>query len=406
MVKEIPLNPLLIFPHGKSASDIGQSLDHSISSVKFASGEASRGSPFIAEPFELSQAQWVWLATQRWPLFEAWMKNPSDPSVRLKLAREALGPEMRAFSDEGFSGGEPVSDEYVDLTGVSPKGLNDFFARAGGTGPAFIQVVIEPDGNHRIEWRRAPFIKEKEVRRAFSSEIERGSPVYRLSNHTALGKVVTSVSDRVIEGGLALVIPDYAIFDSPSRIALSAKGAGEIQYFRVGESAAPKGSSVEFIISPSEGLSVSERFRVGDLVGLLERDAIAAWKRGKLPALALDLDGTLFDARGYTVLLFREWLARYDGPDAKAVRDLVAKAGDVTGWNGREILKVLGVTRPETLQSAYEYHERYFFDPIRRASSLPINGTIKLIKLLQDRLAQRGVPLKRVAFTLRNAKDD
>ncbi|HPQ81372.1 MAG TPA: hypothetical protein PLZ86_06565, partial [bacterium] len=85
---------------------------------------------------------------------------------------------------------------------------------------------------------------------------------------------------------------------------------------------------------------------------------------------------------------------------------LVVKAGNVGGWNGREILKGLGVTRQETLESAYAYHERYFFDPIRRASSLPIKGPIKLVKMLDRMLAERGIPLRKIFITLRNAKDD
>lgn len=412
MSTKIQHNPILILPHEDVASvaSKGRSAGGGAKiPAKFIAGSLSKSSAFLAEPFVLSQAEWAWLATQHRGLFQKYMLYPHDPVVLRELARIALGSDIKDFSQGRPAANLSPLDQYADLTAMSSKSLGIFFGHAGIVQPALVRVILDPaSGAYRVEWRNTSFVSAKEVDRIFSAGLEHGSPTTRLTNHVALGKVVTDmgVSDSVIKGALVMLIPDETLFEPPSLIALSENSAGVPQYYRIGDEEAPKGSSVELVISPLAGQHVGERFRVGDLLDLLERDAIDAWKRGRTPALALDLDGTLFDARGYTGLLFREWLAQYDGPDAKAVRDIVAKAGNVGGWNGREILKGLGVTSQETLASAYAYHELYFFDPVRRASSLPIVGPINLVKILERRLAEKGVPLKKVFITLRNAKDD
>ncbi|HPQ82107.1 MAG TPA: hypothetical protein PLZ86_10380, partial [bacterium] len=320
MPKKIQHNPILILPQKDvpfASSNHGEAGSGAQTAEGFMAGGFSRGAAFLAEPFKLSHAEWAWLAINHPTLFQNYMRFPYDPTVLCELAKVALGNGIRDLSQDGSFVDSAVSDHYIDLTPMSSRSLGVFFGRAGGVQPSLVRVVFDQgSGEYRVEWRNTGFVSKRDVDGIFSSGFKHGSPVARLTNHVALGKVITDVgvSDNVMKGAMVMLIPNEALFEPPDIIAMSENRLGVPQYYRIEGPEAPKGSSVELVISPVEGRPVGERFRVGDLIDLLFQDAVSAWEKGRTPALALDLDGTLFDARGYTVLLFREWLAQYDGP--------------------------------------------------------------------------------------------
>ena len=145
---------------------------------------------------------------------------------------------------------------------------------------------------------------------------------------------------------------------------------------------------------------IHERLSVADLIATISAAAREAQARGETPAVALDLDGTLLNARAFTVMIFKEWLARYEGPDADEIRTLVALKNIKAGWNSGTILRDLGVARQETIDDALQYFNANFYSPVRRLEVPPVDGTVELVKLMQ----QLGV--KAVYTTLRSSADD
>ncbi|MBN1283330.1 MAG: HAD family hydrolase [Proteobacteria bacterium] len=205
---------------------------------------------------------------------------------------------------------------------------------------------------------------------------------------------------KIFEGARVLYVPERAGFMAPRSVLVSRgrkRGRPVVQFWTpVAGQGSVNGSSTSLVVDQNS----LERLTVRDIIKVLHHDARRALERGLQPAVALDLDGTLFNARKFTAQVFAEWLAGYDGPDAGEIRARWKELGLSMGWNSRAMLRQLGVTREETLEDANRHFDENFYSPARRMEMPVMRGPVELVRIMQS------MGIKSVYVTLRSAADD
>ncbi len=395
--------PLLILPY-KDTADLGTLADERSLSLPNRK---------LAAP---SLRDWALFIGQNPRLAESYMRGHTRPeglrdsilSMReymLPIGKEA--DDNTALTPELIDALKSYLGGIVDLTTLSEKTVRGLF-KLTGENHANLHFITKNTGRIRLELHKERTGSEEGARSwQFSS-------VNFLSNPGSedLRQILTEreVVDTLQKGASILVVTGQALPTVANTL-----------YVSMGKSS--RGLMPEFSVRhPGQSASVSravalelpnsrERIRVEDLADRIVADAVKGHNKGRMPTVFLDLDGTLFNARKYTVGLFREWLETYDGPLAGEIRErLSAKEkadGEISGWNGKTILLDLGITDAEALSSALAYHNKHFFDPEKRVEHIPvIEGTVEFVKLIRRKLQARGIPFRTVYVSLRSDRDD
>ncbi len=367
-----------------------------------------------------SMADLTWLAARHPRLMQTYLSSFNDPAplfYAVAKMRSSLMQQLQLFrANDEASAIERMEqildiDGILDLTTAEEGAIRGFMAGSDLFASSSLHVIHNSESDrYRVELHRM-HNGAGNPSGAWRHSTLRG----RDDQAAALRDVVTAreLQDVVFKGGSLL----YARGDGidlmhPRRLLMKTKQASgqvipEFWFPQEGQTK-PNGSSASVLLPTG----VRERIRVEEILRRLELSANKAVEKGKVPTLVLDLDGTLFNARTFTVKLFKEWLAAYDGPDADDVRAIVSdwemKNGkEVNGWNGMKILMGLGVTREATLQSSLAYHNAHFYDPKKRVEEVePIWGMVNVIKLLRRRLKAKGIPLETLFISLRTYGED
>jgi hypothetical protein len=369
------------------------------------------GSADVSLGAEFGLSNWAWLVATNPALVKAFVEHHESPSVALGVLRQ-----MRQALDRSTDPSLPfeeapapfAGDGFVDLTTYPEAALMRLLSQAQYSNGVLHFIHDPRTGRHRLELHQVRDIE------AAAEDGWRQSTLRMLGpTAAAIRGTITNreVIDIVNKGARILMIPGDTALDLPYAVYMSLGQDGgnffpQFSVRRPGEGRM-EGPSMALLL-PAD---VREKVLAMDLMRKLELEAIRAYRRGKLPTIFSDLDGTLFSARIFTGMLFKEWLALYDGSDAEGIRSLVAQYelehGNITGWNGKTILMELGVTDASVLESAKAYHDRYFFDATRRVECTPpIWGMVNFIKMLRRKLKTKNVPLKTVYVSIRSDKDD
>lgn len=353
------------------------------------------------EPRVLQPIQWAMLAVQRPGLMRDFLNFPHEDEVLREMtsAVEQLSrQEIPSFQRPGL---HPL-DQNPDWVEVTDSNLGELyqaiFAEGGRPHRTRMRVLFGP-GMYKVEFGRPPQIEPG------APAMELGAWILSSFGADAGGMRRILFEDPAIDAVLARGFRMFysqgsSLLTHPQLIALSqgVQDGVPVKSYWV----PPRGQSEErgspILLRVTD--NIHERLSVADLIATISEAAREVQARGQTPAVALDLDGTLLNARAFTVMIFKEWLARYEGPDADEIRTMVALKNIKAGWNSGTILRDLGVTRQETIDEALKYFNANFYSPVRRLEVPPVDGTIELVKLMQ----LFGV--KAVYTTLRSSADD
>ncbi len=382
-------SPVLILPHADLKRSREMDPDQGV-----AQGVARQGFE-AADSFR--RDAWTLLASRYGELMREFMMRPYDASVL-----EAMQAVVRAGAS--VSGGEAASlqgkEGWVDVSTTDPALLLSSVSDSGRS-PRF-RIMYESGSNaYRVFWNRSP-----EAGDGVSNLMEHGAWILSSLNGAEMGlrRILSdsSLVDSVLNGARILYVPQDAglVFPRLLPLARSSEGKAGVYEFWTPELGQTRGRGKPPIAYRVTS-SLREMLNVKDLIAAIEREMEKARAMGKEPAIALDLDGTLIDARKFAARIFNEWLQSYDGPDAAEIREK-AKGSDITrGWNSLEILEDdLGVKREETLKDADAYFQANFYNAERRLEMLAIEGMKELVQLLMK------MGLKNVYVTLRSSSDD
>ena len=353
------------------------------------------------QPRVLMKDGWITLVTRHPSLIQDYMMFPHEPSVMDAMASAAtVKGNGRYFDVEPLK----LSREPHHWGNITGRSAHDVM-RVLKTLPPDVQIrlraLYDPfSSNYLVNWGRQP-----EAEDLGNAGMIRGA--WELSSFNAEEMEVhrllsdTRVVDGILQGARILYIPGGAILDHPMVVGVSRKG--EDDGVEVREVWTPKpgqrerrGSSISLLVTKG----VRERLLVGDLVRTLDSVAREVRGIGHKPAVAVDLDGTVFSTRLFAAEIFNEWAEGYDGHRADEIRALVAENEVRECWNNATVLKGLGIDDEEIVAEAMVHFNANFMNPDRRLEMPPIMGMVRLVKILQ----RMGV--RTIYVTARNAEID
>ncbi len=405
------LRPIVIIPHshGKSA---GAEFPGEERHLVDASGQIISG--------DIGLEDWTWAIAAYPGLMKEYAESVDSPEKFDAISQrisQILSREKGRGNRNKHLPRAASRDGRIDITTYPQRYLPSYVSRWADKNPnSIVHFIFNPEtGRHRVELQR--FKPRSEF---FATEAAMES--WRASSLMMTGPLATCmrdlVSDRevldmVAQGSRILVIPDGARLAFPYRIYISSVSVDDevVSHFLM---RTPEQMEVGAITSTEIKLpgGLRENVSAADILERFERSVSIGFNRaGKIPTMFLDIDGTLFNVRRFAGLLFKEWLASYDGPRALEIKKSISEKeeleGTLLGWNAKSILGEIGVFDEAIVASAQSYHNDHFFDPLKRVEgSNPIWGTINLVKLLRRRLQKKGIPLRTVYVSLRSNQDD
>lgn len=375
----------------------------------------------INEHTALFLEDWVGLAASMPNLIQQMMSSPYNPRVLkgLKEAAAASRPgQVEMFPEKASLSNLIAERKSANITGMMVDEVAKFFPPASRIDEGYLGISYRADtGFYRVE-----FLPELNGDADFG--LLSGAAKLSLLDEGEWSAVKQVFSDRrtadfITRGGLFMLIPAMSVIAVPRIIGMT-QNEGVINLWtpHAGQQR-PEGSPIKLYHSQQ----VRERFAVGDMIDKIMNEIARAKNAGREPAIALDLDGTIFDARRFTTKIFLEWMENYEGPFNGQLRRAIRKIGDVTGWNSevivRSIFKGIGIVLPDDLDgssgktsgrmkhaieavlSAKKHFQRNFFDPKRRVDEMEIiPGTVEFVKAIQS------MGVRTFFVTLRDNKDD
>ncbi len=340
-----------------------------------------------------SQATWITLATLHPDLMRNFMIAPRDPATLLALLSAPLNGYRTAFSSQA-SGRKLLGG---NITGFQLDELGTVFTLER-IERSNLYVLFKPaTGQYRVEAQSG-----RPEKRIVDSALAAGAwSLSTIGRNPVVGHLIERFGEQALQGAHVLFIPPDAQPVAPRILPLSQRYDRRYIEFLALNGDPLRGSSTALLVNDV----VRERLRVDDVLSKLKKAADEARASGFEPAAAIDLDGTLFNAREFAGRMFKEWLAQHDGPESQELRAKVQKAGaPLRGWNNEKILELYGysqATHPELIADAMTYYNKHFFNPQRRLEMLRIEGTVKLVRILQKEFG-----IKAIYVTLRSAEDD
>lgn len=356
-------------------------------------------------------ADWAQVASERPALVKRLMRSPYE------VPDELLYYTSRGVQQDLFRYALPVpsaTEQRANITGASRSELASIFTKEPIDETRSLVVMYHPERDiYRVElWNPVEtgvnaMLKGMEVSLLHREEWSIISQIL----------AVPDTLSFIMGGGLLMFVPTISLLAPPRLVSISLSSGRVILWSPRNGQLAPLGSPIT--LHQSE--TILERFSVGDILDKISSEAERARSLGKEPAVALDLDGTLFDARHFTTKIFMEWVDNYNGPLAPRIRDEVSRRGEIKGWNNetilRSILEQMGIELPDRLDdidsshpnyeaaqavlSAKRHFEENFFSPTRRAREMgPIKGMVEFVKTI------KSLGVRTIFVTLRDQVDD
>lgn len=325
----------------------------------------------------LTQSQWALLANQCPKLMQQLLRLPNDQQALEKLVLHGEGYLFGKYKqmewippDRRFESNDPI-----DIT--TPMDIAKLASilhqvEAGGQWSRVLHVIYEPkSGQYRVEFRKPSGLIEgssldRMLLGAWSfSNLSNGvrdqcwKDVVASFQATLTSEEFIKSVDR---GARILFIPGDTGLIRPQLVGLSEaqNDRGErLTQFNIPNSVQthPMGSAVALTLN-----GMQESFTTGELIDRMERDATAAHERGQTPAAALDLDGTLFNARVFVWQLFKEWIEKYDGPDAAEIRCAAKGKMILDAWDVGDVLAKLDFGKHFAAYDSVKAHDKKKLD--------------------------------------------
>lgn len=317
----------------------------------------------------------IYYATQYPKYIQTFMTNPHlafalDEAWLLKNLEDAKSGETSKDLAPTFG-----NEKIINLTGITPDRLLAFFKENAGKKYS-VKIVFDPNtGHYRVE-------AEQETRNGQGNLFRQGAWEFTsVKENRHAGRLMFHYGDQVIDGARVLFIPSDAQVTEPETVALSRSKDGTILEFHTDKT--PSGSSVALLVDET----CRERLDTEDVLKILGKKALKAIKQEEIPAIALDLDGTIFNSRAFGRTIFMEWLQDYDGEDAEKIRIALSENTDLNSWNSSTMLEDLNFSEekyPEAHNSAMAYFKANYPNATRRLEVPEIEGMVRLVKSLMN----------------------
>jgi hypothetical protein len=105
---------------------------------------------------------------------------------------------------------------------------------------------------------------------------------------------------------------------------------------------------------------------------------------GTPPVVVFDLDGTLMDNRPRTIVILRELAKQWEATEADVAARLRAVKPSEIPYHFRDTLALVGITREDLAEAAFEYWKTHFFADPHILHDVEVPGAVRFARACYD----------------------
>lgn len=328
----------------------------------------------VFEPKPFSQGDWMRLLALSSHQVINFMLDPLDPlgltdiwethRAILELEAKGKGKEQLSF----FVNEDPLTkmlreqddDNAISIYGLQYNVMRSFIANLPKLPPLFFRARYNPTRNELEAHIRLVRGHGAEPEDIAAQMVQSGTWTF-----SSISGFDIAVADQLThpkipawlaEGARILVVSNsHNVLARPEFLPMGQSEDGRTEFWKPKRpGAGAEGAQIELIHSGN----LIERFHIKQIRALFRRAYDIAKKAGRRPAIVFDIDGTVANARGFTLRVFEEFVDMYarlakrtPGP----LPDIATIEDELPAYDMQASLKVLGVHDNDILGLAQGY---------------------------------------------------